>query len=194
MHAGSNLYYRDALAATGTEHHVAEIRKPKVREMPGVKALLDQAAAEGAVLPRLLPELYENCRDFMVYVDEQGIGGCSALHIDMMDLAEVRSLVVRDDLRGKGVGAALVQAELEEARRLEIARVYALTRVESFFLKLGFRVVDRADLPYKVFKDCMRCRLFPGCDEIAVVHDFPRLLATAPAGSVASGVDPEEKT
>jgi len=42
-----------------------------------------------------------------------------------------------------------------------------------FFLKAGFHVVDKNELPYKVFKDCLRCRLFPGCDEVAVAVDLP---------------------
>lgn len=150
-----------------------------------MKALLDEAAAEGAVLPRALPELYENVRDFIVYADEKGIGGCVALHIDMIDLAEVRSLVVRKDLRGQGVGEMLVNAALEEAQSLDIARVYALTRVENFFLRNGFRIIEREELPYKVFKDCTRCRLFPGCDEVAVVRDFPRSATASGTGTAA---------
>ena len=137
-----------------------------------MKQLLDEAAAEEQVLPRQLPELYENVRDFYVYADGKGLGGVVALHIDMVDLAEVQSLVVRKDLRGRGVGRRLVDAVLREARQLDIVRVYALTRLPEFFERNGFRVVDRNELPYKVFKDCIRCRLYPGCDEIAVVRDL----------------------
>ncbi len=156
---------------------MGEVRKPKLTDVIEIQALLDSAATAGQVLPRKLPELYENVRDFYVYVDESGVGGCGALHIDMIDLAEVRSLVVRDDLRGRGIGERILAALVDEARRLEIARVYALTRVDRFFMRNGFQVVDRQELPYKVFKDCTRCRLFPGCDEIAVAID---LLPTAP--------------
>lgn len=159
---------------------MSEVRKPKLSEVYDLKQLLDSAVAEGKVLPRELPELYENVRDFYVFVDGKGVGGCVALHIDMVDLAEVRSLVVRPDLRGQGVGGRLVKATLEEADALDIARVYALTREEKFFLKLGFHMVDKAELPYKVFKDCMRCRLFPGCDEVAVAYDFPVEARMAP--------------
>ncbi len=137
-----------------------------------MKQLLDEAAAEEQVLPRQLPELYENVRDFYVYADGKGLGSVVALHIDMVDLAEVQSLVVRKDLRGRGVGRRLVDAVLREARQLDIVRVYALTRLPEFFERNGFRVVDRNELPYKVFKDCIRCRLYPGCDEIAVVRDL----------------------
>jgi len=165
---------------------MGEVRKPKLTEVEAIKALLDEAFAQGSILPRELPELYENVRDFYVYVDSQGVGGCGALHIDMIDLAEVRSLVVREDLRGRGVGAQLLDALMAEARTLDIARVYALTRVAPFFTRRGFRIVDKQELPYKVFKDCMRCRLFPGCDEVAVVTDLAGASETAAASAAGA--------
>ncbi len=150
-----------------------EVRKPRLTEVVAIRELIDAAAREGEVLPRALPELYENVRDFCVYADQEGrVGGCVALHIDMVDLAEVRSLVVRPDLRGLGIGRRLVEAVVEEACQLEIARVYAFTRMTRFFTRAGFHEVSKDTLPYKVFKDCMRCRLFPDCDEIAVIKDL----------------------
>ncbi len=164
------------------------VRKPKLTEVVAIKALLDDAVSHGSVLPRELPELYENVRDFYVYIDETGLGGCVALHIDMIDLAEVRSLVVHESLRGQGIGEQLLEAVVGEAHRLNIARVYALTRVPVFFQKSQFRIVDKMELPYKVFKDCMRCRLFPGCDEVAVVRDLPVVDDTLVACEEASAL------
>ena len=148
------------------------VRKPKLTEVVEMKALLDIESDRGSVLSRELPELYENVRDFYVYADEEGLGGLVALHIDMVDLAEVRSLVVRDSLRGQDVGRLLLDAVVEEARQLDIARLYALTRVAPFFERRGFHAIDKVELPYKVFRDCTRCPLFPGCDEIAVIRNL----------------------
>ena len=158
---------------------LGEIRQPKVTEVIAIKALIDAAVKQGSVLPRELQEIYENVRDFMVYLDERGVGGCAALHIDTVELAEVRSLVVRDDLRGLGIGKQLVAAMVQEASQLGLRRVYALTRSPGFFLKSGFRTVDKSELPHKVFKDCLRCPLFPGCDEIAMVRDLGEAAAVA---------------
>lgn len=167
-----------------------KVRKPTVTEVEGIKSLIDAAVKQGAVLPRELQELFENVRDFYVYVLDSGeIGGCVALHIDTIELAEVRSLVVREDLRGKGIGEQLVDAVLREAQDLDIARVYALTRVVPFFTKSGFHVVDKGELPYKVFKDCLRCRLFPGCDEVAVVVDLPHPSELALAGAASASAE-----
>lgn len=157
------------------------IRKPKLTEIAEMKNLLDIAAEEGQVLSRRLAEMLENARDFHVYVDENGVGGLAALHIDLVDLAEVRSVVVSKDRRGKGIGRKLVEAALAEARRLDIARVYAFTRIPDFFQQLGFTPVDRAELPYKAFKDCLQCPLFPGCDETAWVRELPTISSSESA-------------
>ena len=148
-----------------------EVRKPRLTEVVAMKALLDEASAAGQVLPRQLPELYENVRDFHVYADDSGVGGLVALHIDMVDLAEVRSLVVHEDRRRMGVGAAMLRACLEDARGLEVEKVYALTRLPAFFEREGFLVIDKHELPSKVFRDCVRCPKFPDCDEVAVIRD-----------------------
>ena len=151
---------------------VYTVRKPRVTEVPALKALIDHEVATGALLPRTLPELYENIRDYHAYVDERGVGGCVALHVDLPNLAEVRSLVVREDLRGRHVGSRLLEACLDEARQLGLPRVYALTRACSFFERHGFRRVDKAILPHKVFRDCLRCHLYPRCDEVAMICDL----------------------
>ncbi len=148
------------------------IRKPKLTEIVAMKQLLDQAANDGQVLSRQLAEMFENARDFHVYVTDDGVAGLVALHIDLIDLAEVRSLVVRHGMRGHGIGRQLVTAAVAEARQLEISRVYTFTRIPAFFSGLGFQAVDRAELPYKAFKDCLKCPLFPGCDETALLKDL----------------------
>jgi amino-acid N-acetyltransferase len=153
---------------------MGEIRKPNLSDVPAIKQLIDDAVAQGSVLPRELAELYESIRDFYIYVDDAGVVvGCVALHIDMADLAEIRSLVVVESMRGLNIGYELAKAAVREAESLNIARVYALTRVPEFFTKSEFYEVEHHVLPHKVFKDCIRCRLFPGCDEIAMVRDLP---------------------
>lgn len=164
------------------------IRKPKLTEVVGIKRLLDSAAQQGDLLRRPLIELYENARDFYTYVDENGIGACCALHIDMIDLAEIRSLVVREDLRGTGIGGRLLERCLDEARSLNIAKVYALTRRPSFFLRYDFVETDKHELPHKVFNDCVRCPLFPDCDEVAVVRTLVPGAAGVVSGTELPGV------
>ena len=67
-----------------------------------------------------------------------------------------------------GVGRALVQTCLDEARELGLKKVFALTYKPGFFTKLGFAEIDKSQLPQKIWRDCIKCVKFPECDEIAV--------------------------
>ena len=115
-------------------------------------------------------ELYERVRDFFVAEDSGSLVGICALEIVWGDLAEVRSLAVAAGQQGRGIGRALVEAVVEEARRLEIQRVFALTYEQIFFEKLGFHLVEKAALPTKVWSTCVKCPKRDGCDEIAMVR------------------------
>ena len=148
------------------------IRKPRVTEVPELKRLVDTGVEAGALLPRTAAELCESLRDFHVYVADGRIEGCCALHVDMADLAEIRTLLVAEHLRGTHIGVGLLEACIGEAHELGLPRLYALTRVPGFFQKHGFREIDKHELPHKVFRDCVRCPLFPDCDEVALIHDL----------------------
>lgn len=137
-----------------------------------MQALINGFADRGEMLHRSMSQLYEYIRDFWVAEQDGIVVGCAALHVMWQDLAEVKSLAVSDVLQGRGVGRALVEHCLTEADELRIHRVYALTYKPAFFEKLGFRVIDRAELPRKVWTECVFCPKFNGCDEIAVAIDL----------------------
>lgn len=60
----------------------------------------------------------------------------------------VRSVVVPEKARGRGVGSALVARLAEAAREDGAARLWLLTTdAASFFGRLGWRTVDRAAAP-----------------------------------------------
>lgn len=124
------------------------------------------------MLPRTLGEVYENLRDFFVVRDARGLQACVAMHIVWEDLAEVRSLAVREESQAQGLGAVLVRACVEEARELGLAMLFALTYRPAFFEKLGFRQADVMTLPRKVWNECYRCPKFPNCNEIAMVLEL----------------------
>jgi amino-acid N-acetyltransferase len=87
-------------------------------------------------------------------------------------MAEIRSLAVDETAAGKGLGSALVEANIEEARQHGLVQVYAFTYVTSFFARLGFRVVPHESMPRKVWMDCINCPKFNCCDETAMVLDL----------------------
>ncbi len=147
------------------------IRKAKITDVKEIQKMIETSARKGEMLSRSLSELYDNLRDYLVY-EEEGqdlILGTCAMHICWEDLAEVRSLVVREEFGRRSIGTKLVEACLSEAISLGLYRIFALTYKPDFFLKFGFKVVDKATLPHKIWADCIRCVKFPGCDEIAVL-------------------------
>jgi amino-acid N-acetyltransferase len=142
-------------------------------DVKGIHQLIAEYARKGDMLPRSLADIYENLRDYFIFEEDDGeLVGSAAIHIMWEDLAEVRSLAVREGRMRRGVGTQLVESCISEAIVLGIDRVFALTYKPEFFEKLGFHVVDKADLPQKIWTDCLKCSKFPDCDEVALVADF----------------------
>ncbi|MBP2668774.1 MAG: argA [Deltaproteobacteria bacterium] len=148
------------------------IRKARMADVKAIQRLVAEYARKGDMLPRSLSDIYENLRDYFVCEDGGVVIGSAAIHIMWEDLAEVRSLAVQEGSMRRGVGTQLVEACISEAIVLGIARVFALTYKPEFFERLGFHRVDKAELPQKIWTDCLKCAKFPDCDEIALVADF----------------------
>jgi amino-acid N-acetyltransferase len=151
------------------------IRKAVIEDVKSIHKILSTYGAQGLLLPRPLSELYDHLRDFFVLVEnseEDRILGACALGVCWDDLAEIRSLAVAEDQQGKGHGSQLVKACLDEAYSLGLKRVFALTYVEGFFEKMGFREVEKSVLPHKVWADCLKCPRFPDCDETAMILEL----------------------
>lgn len=148
------------------------IRPATVADVEVMVALINGYAARGEMLPKSLNQVYQNVRDFVIALEGEEVAGCGALHVLWGDLAEIRSLAVREQNRGQGLGGRLVRTLLADARRLGLSRVFALTYKPEFFATQGFSVVDKDALPRKIWVDCIDCVKFPQCDEVAVAIDL----------------------
>lgn len=147
------------------------IRKASVADVREIQDLIEPYAEKGEMLPRSLSELYDNLRDFHVYVHEkidQVIGAC-AMHVCWGDLAEIRSLAIREEFWGMGIATKMVNACLSESEALGICRVFVLTYQINFFGRFGFEVTDKSVLPHKIWADCLKCVRFPDCNETAMI-------------------------
>lgn len=148
------------------------IRKARINDIKDIYNLIETFANKGEMLHRALTDMYDNLRDFYVYEEDGSIFGSCALHIVWEDMAEVRSLTVKEDVSGKGIGSALVNVCLDEAKALGIKSVFALTYKPAFFEKLGFTAIDKIKLPHKIWGECVKCFKFPNCDETAVMIEL----------------------
>ena len=146
------------------------IRKAKIGDIKSIHGLLSHFAERGLLLPRSLSDLYDHLRDYAVIENgDTEIIAVAALHVCWENLAEVRSLAVREDFQRGGIGRSLVEYCISDAITLDIYRVFTLTYQPEFFKKLGFREVDKSVLPHKIWADCVKCPKFPECDETALL-------------------------
>jgi amino-acid N-acetyltransferase len=120
-----------------------------------VSDLSIRAAAESE-LPELLALLRdcdlphegvaEHLGGFLVARDGGSLLGVVGLEC-YGEVGLLRSLAVRRDTRGRGVGAMLVEALMEAARKKDIAVLYLLTETaQDFFPRFGFERIPRASL------------------------------------------------
>lgn len=152
---------------------MSEPVKAMVGDVPEVHHLLEGEAAGERILSRSLSELYDTLRDFFIARNSAGdLIGVGAIHVCWEELAEIRSLVVKEPYRRRGIGRALVNACLAEAPKLGIKRVFVLTYETGFFRKFGFSEVEKSVLPHKIWSDCLKCVKFPDCDETAMILEL----------------------
>lgn len=148
------------------------IRKANVSDVKKIQKLVNYYAKRERMLPRSLNELYENIRDFYVYAEGKKIYGCCALHIDWEDLSEIKSLAVAPSKSGKGIGVKLLKKCLSDAKALKVSKVFALTYIPHFFENMGFKHINKSELPHKIWSECIKCLYFPGCKEIAMMKEL----------------------
>ena len=145
------------------------VRSANVNDVKAINGLINSYAERDQMLFRSLADIYTNLQTFLVAELDGRIVGCCALEIIWSDLAEVKSLAVDENHKGSGVGSSLVNAAVEKAKTLKLPKVFGLTLKPQFFEKLGFKVVDKGELPMKVWSDCARCPKQQNCDETAVI-------------------------
>lgn len=129
-------------------------------------------ARNDEMLPLSLSDLYDNIRAFYVFEKKGKINGCGALHISWDKLGEIRSLAVQKSRQKKGIGKKIVKMCLREAKELGLEKVFVLTYKPEYFKRLGFKEIDKYQLPHKVWRDCVKCVHFPDCKEDALIKNI----------------------
>lgn len=148
------------------------IRKAKISEVKEMQKLINFYAEQGLMLMRSLNELYDNIRDYFVYGEKGKVLGTCALHICWENLAEIKSLAVEKSAQGKGIGTKLIKEALKEAKKFKIKHVFVLTYIPEFFKRFGFKEIDKAKLPQKIWGECINCAKFPNCEEVALIKQI----------------------
>lgn len=103
---------------------------------------------------------------------EKIIGFC-ALHIYTPSLAEIRSLVVAEGYRHRGIAQNLVAKNIDEGLALGLREFLVLTYRPNLFKILGFEEIEKHKIPnHKIWADCIACKHFPTCQEIALLKTY----------------------
>ena len=148
------------------------LRGAHINDAEQMNKLVNHFAQKDLMLARPLSELYENIRDYYVYIENGSVVGCAALHIFWKDLAEIKSIAVEEDYQKRGIGKQLIQKCLEEGKVLGINRLFVLTYIPEFFERMGFKRVDKEFLPHKIWSECVKCNKFPDCDEVPLIIEI----------------------
>lgn len=147
--------------------------KPTVADIPNMQQLVALEVKNGNILERNSSEMATTIRSYIVAYDEDKIVGFVALHIHTATLCEIRSLVVDSAFRKQGIGTGLINRAIEEAKLYGLQSVLVLTYQQKLFEKFGFKVIAKESIPEtKIWLDCIKCKHFPICDEIALTLDI----------------------
>lgn len=134
------------------------IRRAQTRDVRSISALVADNVASGRLLGKAMVTLYEDIQEFWVAEGGQDgeILGCGALHVMWEDLAEIRTIAVRGECQGLGIGHALVGSLLASARDLGVRRVFVLTFAVGFFGRHGFVEIDGTAVSPEVYAELLR--------------------------------------
>lgn len=162
----------DVIPPMGSPDAGVLVRRARPADVPAMLELLEEFARRGLVLPRSAAQIYRQVREFTLAVDDAGLVACAGLRVYNANLAEVCALAVSERRHGQGIGRQIVGTLVDEARSLEIRRVFALTLQPAFFCRAGFRPVPREAVPEKMEADRIEGIDRTGCRKITMVRDL----------------------
>ncbi len=144
--------------------------KAKLSDIALMQEVVRLEVEKGIILFRSADEMSTNIRSYILAKEDDEIIGFGALHFHAPDLAEIRRLIVKEGYRGKGIGRGIIENLLTEGEFLGVKKVFTLTYQKGFFETLGFSEIPKEALPsHKIWADCIKCKHFPICDEIALI-------------------------
>jgi amino-acid N-acetyltransferase len=144
------------------------VRRATREHAAGIHALIARYQAAGRLLPRTADEIALHADRFFVVIDDGDVAGCAELAPLSSSVAEVRSLVVDEQLRGLGFGRILVESLTRQARVQGYSSICVFTHEPAYFARLGFSLVPHAWLPEKISVNCAGCTLFRRCSQSAM--------------------------
>jgi amino-acid N-acetyltransferase len=138
---------------TSAEAVVRRARTPDVR---AIRSLVEPMSVSRRIVEKHAVAYYEAVHEFRVAEVDRKVVGCGALHVMWEDLAEVRTVAVRPELKGRGLGSAVLRELLQDARDLGVQRVFCLTFETAFFGRHGFQPIEGQAVEPQVYAELLR--------------------------------------
>ena len=132
------------------------IRPAKTKDVKSIRNLVDSYAAPGQMLSKETVTLYESVQEFIVAEQDGVLVGCGALHILWEDLAEVRTVAVKENLHKQGIGHKIMEAIIQRAREVGVEKIFCLTFQTEFFGRHGFEVIEGTPVEPSVYDELLR--------------------------------------
>lgn len=134
------------------------IRSARTGDVPVIRKLIDSNVESGRLLSKATVTLYEDVQEFCVaeLSPDGTVAGCGALHVMWEDLAEIRTVAVREDCQGLGIGHGIVGELLQRARAVGVERVFCLTFAVDFFGRHGFQPISGTPVAAEVYRELLR--------------------------------------
>ena len=134
------------------------VRQARTRDVPEIRALIDQNTGSRRLLDKHTVNLYEDILEFTVVEasTDGAVVGCGALHVMWEDLAELRTVAVDERRRGAGIGHLIVDELLMRSRAVGVSRVFVLTFAVSFFTSHGFQEISGTPVAPEVYAELLR--------------------------------------
>ncbi len=132
------------------------IRPARTSDVKQIRSIIDTFAAPGKMLEKETVTLFESVQEFVVAVAGDEVVGCGALHILWEDLAEVRTVAVKEAFHNKGIGHQIIEAVVDRAKSLGVERIFCLTFQTEFFAKHGFNVIEGTPVEPDVYQELLR--------------------------------------
>jgi amino-acid N-acetyltransferase len=133
------------------------LRPARTSDVGPIKRLVAPLAEQRILMAKETVAYYEGLQEFRIAEADGDVIGCGALHVMWEDLAEIRTLATAEQWRGHGVGKALVEQLVHDARELGVSRLFCLTFEVDFFQRHGFQVMaDQSAVDPAVYSELLR--------------------------------------
>lgn len=124
--------------------------------MRAVREIVAPLAQRRTLVSKDAVAYFESLQEFRVAEVDGLVVGCGALHVMWEDLAEIRTLAVLPDFAGRGLGGALLDRLVADARDLGVQRIFCLTFETRFFASHGFVPIEGQAVSLDVYAELLR--------------------------------------